>query len=112
MSFFVEKPNHSLSLDRCLNCFLMSFRQRRTEVSTTNNFGFEVKPSDKSLILIRKNDGRIMYPWGTPALILAHDECCPIKTTLFFPTQKSITFKRFLIYHLASTCRVDLHAKP
>ena len=46
-----------------------------------NNFGFEVKQSDKSLIYIRKNNGSIMDPWGTPGSTLVQGERCPFKTT-------------------------------
>ena len=57
---------------------------KKRGVSSANNLGFEVKPSDKSLIWIRKNHGSRIDPWGTPASILVQDECCPFKTTLFF----------------------------
>ena len=42
----------------------------------------EDKPSAKSLIYIKNNNGPRMEPWGTPALILVHEEDCPFNTTL------------------------------
>ena len=39
---------------------------KNSEVTSANNFGFEVKPSDKSLIKIRENNGPRIDPWGTP----------------------------------------------
>ena len=52
------------------------------EVPLANNFGFEVKQSDKSLIYIRKNNGSIMDLWGTPTSTLVQGERCPFKATL------------------------------
>ena len=53
-------------------------------LSSANNFGLEVKPSDKSLILIRKNSGLSIDSWRTPTSTLAHDKSVPFKTILCF----------------------------
>ena len=52
-------------------------------VLSVNNFGFEVKPSDKPLIEIRKNNGPRIDPLGTPGSTLVQDECSPFKTALW-----------------------------
>ena len=52
-SFSIEKPNHLFSLNHCSDCLLFSLyfgQMKNREMSAVNNFAFEVKPSDKSLI--------------------------------------------------------------
>ena len=61
----------------------------KREVSFANNFGFEVKSSDKSLIQIRKNNGPRTDPRGTPASKLTQVEC-PFKATLCFLDLKNL----------------------
>ena len=51
-------------------------------MSSANNFEFDVKPSDKSLIQIIKNNGPRIDPWGILASTFVHNECCPFKTIL------------------------------
>ena len=38
------------------------------------------------------NNGPRIDPWGTPASMLTHDECCPFKITLCF-----LRLKKFVI---------------
>ena len=52
----------------------------------------EVKPSDKSLILIRKNNDLSIDSWRTPTSTLAHDKLVLFKTILcFLWKRKSVT---------------------
>ena len=44
------------------------------EVSSANDLAFDDKPSDKSLIQIKKSSGPRIDPQGTPALTLVHEE--------------------------------------
>ena len=44
------------------------------EISSANGLAFDVKPSDKSLIQIKKISGPRIDTWGTPALTLAQGE--------------------------------------
>ena len=46
---------------------LMFWTTEKREVLFPNNFVFEIKLSDKSLIQIRKNNGPSIGPWGTTA---------------------------------------------
>ena len=46
-------------------------------MSSAKSLVLEDKPSAKSLIYIKNNNGPKMEPWGTPALILVHEEDCP-----------------------------------
>ena len=54
------------------------------DVSFAKNLRFEFKFSVTSFVYKRKNGGRRMDLWGTPALISTHDEFWPFKTTLWF----------------------------
>ena len=75
--------------------FILWITEKR-EVASANNLGFEDKPSDKSLIWIRKNNAPRIDFWGTLTSILVQDECCPFKTTFCFLWYKKwvITYKR------------------
>ena len=84
------------SLFRSFAVEVIFWTTENREVPSASNFGVQVKPSDKSLISIRKNNGPRIDPWGTPAWTLVQDECCPFKTTLCFLWygKSVITFKR------------------
>ena len=59
------------------------------------------KPSAKSLIYIKTNNGPRMKPWGTPALTLDHKEDCPFNTALCFLFIKKCfkTFNELPVFH-------------
>ena len=69
----------------------------KREISSAKSLVLEDKPSDKSLIYIKNNNGPRMEPWGTPALTLVHKEDCPFNTTLCFLFVKKCfkTFNKF-----------------
>ena len=46
---------------------LIFWTTEKKKASSANNFGFQFKSYDKSLIKIRKNEGPRIDPWGTPA---------------------------------------------
>ena len=96
---FHWKPQLFIFIKSLFKSFTVEFvlwTTENREVSSANNLGFEVKPSGKSLIQIRKNNRPRVDPWRTPASILVQDECCWFKTTLCFLWYKKwvITFKR------------------
>ena len=78
------------SLFRSFAVEFIFWTSENREVPSANNFGFDVKSSDKSLIQIRKNNGPRIDLWGTPASILVQNECCQVKTTLCFLWKHSI----------------------
>ena len=56
----------------------------KREVSSAKSLVLEDKPSVKSLIYIKNNNGPRVEPWGTPALTSVHEENFPFKTILCF----------------------------
>ena len=66
----------------------------KREVSSARSLVLEDKPSAKSLIYIKNNNGPRMLPRGTPALTLVHEEDYPFNTTLCFLFVKKC-FKTF-----------------
>ena len=60
----------------------------KSEVSSANNLGFDVKCSDKSIILMKNNSDPRIEPWETLASILAHKEYCPFNMTLWILISK------------------------
>ena len=70
---------------------VISWTTENREVSSANSLGFEIRLSKRSLVNIRRKRGPRIYPWGTPALTIAHEEFWPFKTTLcFLASRKSI----------------------
>ena len=49
-----------------------------------NNYGFDYRPSIKSLIKAKKRRGTKIDLWETPALIPVHEETFSLKVTLCF----------------------------
>ena len=49
------------------------------EAPSAKKFELECKFFVKSLMYSRKSSGPRMEPWGTPALMSAHEECWPVK---------------------------------
>ena len=54
------------------------------EVSSAKNLTDEFIPTSRSFIYTKKNNGPRTEPWGTPALILPHDDSEPFITTRCF----------------------------
>ena len=57
---------------------------------SANSLGFGNKLSERSLISIKKKTGPRIYPSGTLALQLAHEEYGPFKTSLYFVASREI----------------------
>ena len=93
-----------------LRLFVKVFKLWFTAKDTCHQYlGFD----DKSLMQMRINKGRKIEPWGSPAVILAQDECCPISTTLcFLESEKSfIIFKSFPVIPFILVCKSSVHIK-
>ena len=68
----------------------ISWTIEKGKVSPANNFGFDNKLSYNSLMCIKNSNGASMGPWGTSALISAHEEFQPFSVTLCFRLDKSL----------------------
>ena len=75
----------------------MSVTTEKRDVSPANNLAFDLRPSGKSLMYIRKSKGPRTEPCGTPALTSSHDEFVPLRTTrcLRLCKKSSIILYRF-----------------
>ena len=52
----------------------MSLKTENIEVSSAKSFTLDYRLSDKSLIYIKKCNGQIIEPRGTPVLIASHSD--------------------------------------
>ena len=85
-----------------------SWIAEKREVSSAKSLVLDDKPSAKSLIYTKNDNGPRMEPWGTPALPLAHEEDCPSNTTLCFLFVKTCykTFSK--LPHIPFSCNLNI----
>ena len=63
--------------------FYRSLTTDKTDVSSAKSLGLKSNPLAKSFIYTKKNNGRKVHPWETPALMRHHLAEWPLRTTLW-----------------------------
>ena len=63
--------------------FYRSLTTDKTDVSSAKSLGLKSNPLGKSFIHTKKNNGRKVHPWETPALMRHHLDEWPLRTTLW-----------------------------
>ena len=73
----------SKSLLRLFSEVWLSWITENKDVSSANNLAFVESPSERSLILIKNNNGLRMEPWGTPGMTFSSLETWPFENYAF-----------------------------